>query len=92
MNTIKSIFKLLSFIVGVCTYGTVCLVCLVLYRIMRTMVFESYPNISNPNLVDVILFIGTMGLISMIFGKIRQHFVDEPTIKLKITKTKTETI
>jgi len=54
------------------------------------MVFEAYPNISYPNLIDVILFIGTMGVISMIFGKLKEYFVDEPTIKLKITKTVTK--
>jgi len=44
----------------------------------------------HKTLIDVILFIGTMGVISMIFGKLKEYFVDEPTIKLKITKTVTK--
>lgn len=92
MNVIKSIFKVVSFIMGVCTYGTVCFGCLVLYGILKTKVFEIYPNIKYPELINVMIFIGCIGLISILYKKIHDNFVEEPTIKVKITKTKTEKI
>ena len=92
MKIIKSFFKLLSFVIGVCTYSTVIFGGMVMYGMIKTKVFEYYPNIKYPDLVNVVIFIGTMGIFAVIYGKIKDYFFDEPTIKIRITKTKTETL
>jgi hypothetical protein len=65
---------------------------MIIYGMLKTKVFELYPNIKHPDLINVIIFIGTMGIFAMIYGKIKDYFLDEPTVKIKITKTKTEEI
>lgn len=78
---------------GICTYMTICFICFVIYGELKTRIFELYPNIKYPDLLNIIIFIGTVGLISVLYSHIIQkYFVDEPTIKIKITKTKTETL
>jgi len=63
--------------------------CKIIWKLNK-MFLSLHSKPKHKTLIDVILFIGTMGVISMIFGKLKEYFVDEPTIKLKITKTVTK--
>lgn len=85
MKLITGIFKLLSFVCGVCVYGTVCLIALMGYKVVTTEMIKLYPKLLYPDLMRIIVFIGIMSMVAFVYGRIKDEFW-EPTIRVKITK------
>lgn len=81
MNTLMNTLKILLYIVGVCTYSTICVCGMMFYEFLNNYKNNNIINEKYSTLVSVVFIIGIIGILSIFYEKIKKHFFDKPAIK-----------